>query len=302
MSTVKTRSPLLLALLSAVLTVAGLLGVPTAATAATARSAIFGGGPFYEDGQAVMDTLRKSGFTTVMLWAIHVHANGDFFYNDHLIIANGKYVGDAGWPARLKTLKKAPTSVNRIEVSVGSAGPNDWGVIASLVRSGGTGTGSILYRNFAALKAATGADAINDDDEAQYDVTTTTQVAKMVAAQGYRFTFVPFTNVTFWRSLKSNLGSTVDRVYLQDYAGGTGNNPAQWSRDLGITVDPGLWSRHGAGCTQGDSPASVQSKMRAWKTSAGISGGFMWLYDDIKACTAVGSASAYAKAIKAGVS
>lgn len=39
---------------------------------AAGRSAIYGGGPFYSDGQAVMNTLRASGFTTVVLWSIHV--------------------------------------------------------------------------------------------------------------------------------------------------------------------------------------------------------------------------------------
>ena len=163
MTTVKSRPSRLLVLLIVALSTMGVLGVATPARAAVARSAIYGGGPFYNDGQAVMDTLRSSGFTTVILWSIHVRDNGDLWYNDDLIVSNGSYVGDAGWPARLATLKQAPTSVDRIEISVGSAGPNDWGTIATLVNSGGTGPDSILYRNFSALKAATGADAINDE-------------------------------------------------------------------------------------------------------------------------------------------
>jgi hypothetical protein len=94
----------------------------------------------------------------------------------------------------------------------------------------------------------------------------------------------------------------VDRVYLQAYAGGAGNNPATWNRALGMTVDPGLWSKHGSGCSAGDSPATVQSKMRSWRTSAGITGGFMWLYDDMKKCSAQGTARDYATAIRNGVS
>jgi hypothetical protein len=71
-----------------------------AAVHAAGRSAIFGGGPFYEDGQAVINTLRSSGYTTVILWTIHVHAgSGDLYYNDHLVAAGGRYVGDpAGRP------------------------------------------------------------------------------------------------------------------------------------------------------------------------------------------------------------
>jgi hypothetical protein len=302
MTTMKVRPTWLLVLLALTLSALGVVGIRTPASAAIgSRAAIYGGGPFYEDGQAVIDTLRRSGFTTVMLWAIHLRTNGDLFYNDHLIVSNGRYVGDPAWPGRLRTLRLAPTSVNRIEVSVGSAGPNDWALIASLVKSGGTGPGSILYRNFSALKAATGADAINDDDEAQYDLNTTTSFARMTNSLGFRFTFAPFTNVSFWRSLKGNLGASVDRVYLQAYAGGTGNNPAQWSNDLGMKVDPGLWSKHGSGCSEGDSPASVQSKMKAFHSSAGIVGGFMWLYDDMKACASSGSPAAYASAVRSSV-
>jgi len=288
------------AALAVVLVALGLAGVPAHASPAR-RSAVYGGGPFYKDGQAVMDTLRASGFTTVILWAIHLRPNGDLWYNDDLVVSRGKYVGDPGWPARLATLKKAPTSVNRIEVSVGSAGPNDWGYITDLVNSGGTGPSSILYRNFKALKEATGADALNDDDEQEYDLKTSTAFGKMTASLGYRFTFAPYTHASFWKSLKANLGATMDRVYLQGYAGGSGNNPATWKNDLGMSIDPGLWSRHGTNCAQGDSPASVRSRMSAWHRSAGIVGGFMWLYDDMKKCASQGSPAAYAAAINQGI-
>lgn len=68
-----------------------------------------------------------------------------------------------------------------------------------------------------------------------------------------------------------------------------------------MTMDPGLWSKHGSGCSAGDSPATVESKMRSWHGS-GITGGFMWLYDDMKKCSAQGTAAAYARAIRNGVS
>ncbi|RSN45818.1 lysyl endopeptidase [Amycolatopsis sp. WAC 04197] len=266
--------------------------------AAAGRSAIYGGGPFYQDGQGVMDVLRSSGFTTVILWSIHVHDNGDLYYNDHLVVKDGQYVGDAGWPARLRTLKQAPTSVDRIEISVGAWGTPDWEAIDNLITRDGTGSGTVLYRNFLALKNATGADAINNDDEAHYDVDSTVTFARMANAMGYRnFTLAPYTAVSYWQGVKNGLGGLVDRVYLQAYAGGSGNDPATWTRSLGMPVDPGLWSKNGSGCTAGDSPAQVESKMRAWKSSAGIPGGFMWLYDDIKKCSAQGTAADYARAI-----
>ncbi|HKN54124.1 MAG TPA: carbohydrate-binding protein [Amycolatopsis sp.] len=269
-----------------------------AAPAAAGRSAVYGGGPFYDGGQAVMDDLRSSGFTTVILWSIHVHENGDLFYNDTLIVSNGQYVGDAGWSSRLKTLKQAPTSVNRIEVSIGAWGVADWQNIDTLMAQQGTGTGSILYRNFLALRNVTGADAVNDDDESHYDVNSTVTFGKLANTIGYaHFTFAPYTFESFWQGVKNGLGSLVDRVYLQDYAGGTGNDPGHWSQVLGMPVDPGLWSKNGSGCSSGDSPAQVEAQMRAWHTSAGIPGGFMWLYDDIRACSAQGTAADYARAI-----
>jgi len=245
-----------------------------------------------------MNTLRSSGFTTVVLWTIHVHPNGNLVFNDIPVVSNGQYIGDPGWPARLATLKQAPTSVNRIEIGIGSWGVDDWGTIHSLINSQGTGTGSILYRNFRALLTATGADAINDDDESHYDVASTVSFARMAISMGYKnFALAPYTNSGFWTSVKSNLGSAVDRVYLQAYAGGTGNNPASWSQALGMTVDPGLWSRNGSGCSAGDSPGTVQSKMTSWRNSAGIQGGFMWLFDDIQRCSSQGTAADYAAAI-----
>jgi hypothetical protein len=272
-----------------------------AAPDAAARSAVFGGGPFYSGGTSVMNTLRSSGFTTVMLWSIHVHSNGDLYLNDQFIVSNGAYVGNSAWPGQLATLKQAPTSVDRIEVSVGSWGVADFETIRDLINAQGTGPGSILYRNFQALKNATGADAADFDDESAYDVTATTQFASMLVGLGYKITLCPYTNSSFWASVKSNLGSNVDRIYLQVYAGGAGNSPSSWSSALGMTVDPGVWSKHGSGCTAGDSPSSVQTKMTSWKSSPGITGGFMWLYDDMQACSSQGTPAQYAAAINTAV-
>jgi hypothetical protein len=275
---------------------------PAQTLAGSAWSGIYGGGPFYQGGQGVMDDLRKSGFTTVMLWSVHVHSDGDLYYNDKLIVSGGQYVGDSGWPGRLRSLKQSPTSVNRIEVSVGSWGAGDWDSIRSLITSQGTGSGSILYRNFQALQQATGADAVNDDDESTYDTNSTVAFARMALGIGFRsFTIAPYTNSGFWRGVRNNLGASLDRAYLQVYAGGAGNDPASWNNALGMTVAPGMWSRNGSGCGSGDNPASVQRQMSAWRNSAGIQGGWMWLYDDIQSCSSQGTARDYANAINSAL-
>jgi Concanavalin A-like lectin/glucanases superfamily/Viral BACON domain len=265
-----------------------------------ASSTIFGGGPFYSGGTSAMNTLRASGYTTVMLWCIHVDANtGNLIYNDQLVVSNGVYVGNAAWPSQLATLKTAPTSVNRIEVSVSSWGVNDFQAIQTLMNTYGTNTTSILYRNFAALKTATGADAIDYDDETLYDVTTAVKFGQMLSSIGYKVTLCPFTNPNFWQSVYNQLGTgIVDAVYLQCYDGGAGNNPATWNGYFsGLKVQPGMWCKHGGGCADGNSSADVLNQMTAWRASAGITGGFMWLYDDMLSCTSGGVASDYAKAI-----
>lgn len=284
-----------------------LLGALGMSAPAFSDSAIYGGGPFYSGGTTVMNDLRSSGFTTVMLWSIHVGTNGDLNLNDEKLIAGGQFIGtNASWSNQLKTLKQAPTSVNRIEVSIGAGGTTDFESIKALVNGTGAGSGtgpnSILYKNFARLKALTGADAANFDDESAYDVASATAFGKMLVGLGYKITFAPYTYQSFWSSLKTNLGDNVDRVYLQDYDGGAGNDPAQWSTALGILVQPGLWSRHGTNCASGDDPTSVHTRMAAWKRSAAIPGGFMWLYDDIRKCSAPGRTTAdYANAINSAV-
>ena len=266
---------------------------------ASADSAIYGGGPFYHGGQPVMDDLRASGFTTVILFGVHVQTNGDLHFNNDPIISNGTYIGDPGWPARLATLKTAPTSVTRIEASVGGWGTGDFQNIKNLIAAQGTGPTSVLYKNFQTLKQVTGADAIDFDDESTYDLGSSTAFGNMLWGLGYSITLAPYTNMTYWKSLADNLAGKVDGIHLQVYDGGSGNNPATWSTTLGMAVDPGVWSKHGSGCTAGDSPATVQSKMTNWKNSAGIVGGFIWLYDDIQACWSQGTTAQYAGAINA---
>jgi hypothetical protein len=273
---------------------------------ADARSAVFGGGPFYSGGTTVMNNLKASGFHTVVLWSIHVRSNGDLWLNDQFVASGGSYVGSSAWPGQLATLKQAPTSVNRIEVSVGSFGVDDFQQIKNLIAAQGTGSGSILFRNFQALRSATGADAVDFDDESLYDVTTTVRFGVMLADLGYRVTLCPYTNATFWASVRSQIDSqragAVDRVYLQVYAGGASNNPASWNTAFGgFKVDPGLWCRHGASCTEGDTPGVVQSKMTSFKGTAGVVGGFMWLYDDMQKCSSQGTPAQYAAAINAAL-
>lgn len=199
----------------------------------------------------------------------------------------------------MRALKQAPTSVERIEVSVGSADVRDWENIRDLLKQ--SGTREVLRKNFAKLQEITGADAVNDDDESCYDADATVEFARLAHEIGYRhFTLAPYTRADHWKAVKDRLGSLVDRVYLQVYDGGSANNPKAWTKTLGMPVDPGLWCRHGSACGQGDSPSDMKTKLNAWRISAKISGGFVWLYDDIIKCSAASrTAKDYAQAVNA---
>jgi hypothetical protein len=257
-------------------------------------------GSFYSDTAAsTMSDLRQSGFTTVLIWSIHIDTSGDLSLNDDRIVSEESYIGYPSWPGLLATLKNAPTSVNRIEISIGAWGTTDFQDVKRLIDSQGIDSTSILYRNFRALKIATGADAADFDDEDLYDSTTTVAFGDLLASLGYKISLCPYRDVSYWQAVKSKLGSKVDAVWLQCYAGGAGNDPAKWSNALGITVYPGLWSNHGSDCSEGDNPSQVQTQFAIWKATSRISGGFMWHYDDIRHCGP--STAAYASAIKSGL-
>jgi hypothetical protein len=149
-----------------------------------AASVIFGREELFTLNSGNISALKNSGFTTVILFVVDVAANGDLNYNgDHLIITNGTYIGDSGWPSRLAALRTAPTSIMRIEVCTGGAGAQSWNNIKNLIASQGTGPGSILYRNFQTLKNTLGIDAICNDDEAAFDASSAAVFNNMITAR-----------------------------------------------------------------------------------------------------------------------
>ena len=263
---------------------------------------VLGGGPLYTRTAEVTAQLRAAGFTTVMLWTLHISANGDLIFNDIPLIHAGQYIGDPSWPKLIAGLKTPPSSIDRLEFAVGSGGgPNDFSQLQKLIASSGTGAGSILRQNFLALKMTLpDLAAIDFDDESLYDVDTTTAFTAMLADLGLHVTLCPYTAQDFWHTVyqtanAANAG-TIDRVYLQAYDGGTGNTPSAWNALFpDLQVDVGLWSRHGDGCADGDDPSSVKAKLAPWR--AAIAGGWLWLLDDMLACSSTYTLKDYAAAL-----
>ncbi len=275
------------------------LGVSAAAASAqTGYTGIFGGGPLYINATNNINEIKNSGFTEVIVWNIEVKTNGDLNFNGEFpLVSNGVYIGGQTHPdfaGNMALLKQG--TVRRVTFSIGSSNVGDWQDVTALVNAQGTGMDSILYKNFAALKAAIPAlDALDFDDENSYDTPTTIAFGVMVGGLGYHVNPDPYTNSSYWINVVSQINAqlpgTVDGVHLQAYAGGAGNNPCVGWNFGGVPVWPGLWDRD-------DSPAQVQSIMSGWNNQCGINGGFMWLYDDF---VGNGLAAQYATSINNAV-
>jgi hypothetical protein len=261
------------------------------ASVVAANSGIYGGGPFYNNAGNNITEIKNSGFGEVVVWNIFVNANGDLNFNgEFLLCSNGSYVGNSthsDFASNMALLKQG--TVKRITFCVGSSVVGVFQNIQSLVNSQGTGSGSILYRNFQALKAAIPAlDAIDLDDENCFDQSSMVSFSVMLGNLGYKVSLCPYNNSSFWTAVASQVNSqrsgTIDLVHLQCYDGGAGNSPCSW--DFGsIPVYPGVWDSV-------DSTSGIQEKMTSWKNTCNISGGFVWLYDDF-----VGNAASYAGAV-----
>ncbi|NUT46089.1 MAG: lysyl endopeptidase [Saccharothrix sp.] len=257
--------------------------------------------PLDGDDQAIK-RMRDSGFTTFIVWDLHVHGNGDLYYNDTKVVSDGVYVGPAGWWRGLMELTRQPTSVTRVEFAIGEAGSADWQSIDELMK---TEAGKRELRsNFATLLTTTKVDVINNDDESHYDVDSTVAFAKLLQGVGYRsFAITPYQDMAYWKEVIDRLGPLVDRVYLQMYDGGATNNLKEWAVYLGRPIDPGMRTHsYAPSCTQGDGPDRIREQMAAWNTPRGtVPGGFLFAYDDMVDCEDHGNAhtpvSDYAKAV-----
>lgn len=248
-----------------------------------AQSGIYAGGPVYKNRSYSINELRRSGYTYVVVWTIHIDASGNFNFNAEFpLVQNGAYIGANSYPNfanDIALLKSAPTTINRVEFCLSAWGGATFTNVKNLIASQGTGSTSILYRNFQALKNTfPSVDAIGFDDESTFDASSATAFAVMLGNLGFKVSLCPYNNRTFWTTVATNTNNqrpgTIDRVDLQCYAGGAGNSPCNWSFGS-VPVYAGLWDAE-------KTTSQVQSQLTTWKNSCSsiLKGGFMWLYDD----------------------
>ena len=238
---------------------------------------VYVGGHIRRERPGTIEKLRNSGFTYIILFNINVEPDGTLTTDGETVCKDGKYVFGNTQPnyvSDIKKLKQAPTTISRIEICIGGWGNESFSRIKELINSHGVGSGTILYKNFKALKnAIPEIDAVNNDDEHCYDVATAVKFHQMMYELGYKTTIAPYMNRSFWENLVSQLGDRCDRVLIQCYDGGAGNNPSDWH--LGNrAVHAGRMNYQ-----EGGVDACV-AQMESWKKNNGVSGGFIWLYND----------------------
>jgi hypothetical protein len=273
-----------------------------AAAAQTGYVGILGGGPVYKHIPINISELKKSGFNELIVWSVEVGSTGDLNLNGEFPLTSaGAYIGNQTYPDFPKDLAKIKQlHVTRVTLSIGSSNFGDWEDIKSLVDSQGTGKDSILYKDFAALMAALPVDAIDFDDENSYDAPSTTKFAVMLGKLGYKVTMNPYTNSSYWTSVVSQINTkrpgTVDGIHLQTFAGGDGNNPCSGWNFGGVPVYPGISDQTSAPPFL--TPAQTQAAMRNWHAQCGVTGGWVWIFDQIAGTDQV---KKYAQAIISGV-
>jgi hypothetical protein len=272
---------------------AGTAGAQTGLRRAEAASAAqagyvgtLGGGPVYKHVAVNIKELKNSGFNELIVWSVEVNSSGDLNLNGEFpITSGGVYIGDQTWPdfpADLRKIKNG--AVTRVTLSIGSSNYGDWENIKALVEAQGTGRNSILYKDFKALKKALPLDAIDFDDENSYDSSSTIAFAEMLGKLGYHVTMNPYTNASYWTGVVSQINTalpgTVDGIHLQTFAGGEGNSPcaAEWNFGS-VAVYPGLSDQTSA--PPYETPAQAKATLAAWHKQCGITGGWLWIFDQI---------------------
>lgn len=258
-------------------------------------TAVFGGGPFVTGlvgRTGYLDKIRNSGYDTVIVWSVHVHDDGSLWLNDVEVARDGEIVANKRYTETWNQIKGGDSTVNRVELSIGAWGCKDFENIGTLMARDGTGSDTVLYKNFKALIDAYDADAVNFDDESCYDVDILSDFGKMCEDMGVKVTLCPYTMMDMWMKVKENLGDNVDRVYVQCYDGGAGNvsQLSTWKRAFGMDVIPGLWASKTDISTTENFLASNKKY---------ITGCFFWLFDEMATMTSPRSFEDYGAVVNA---
>lgn len=245
---------------------------------------------------ATIGELQQSGFTTAILGLFHIGRDtnisppqilGDLYFNDTLVMSQGRYVGHATWPATVAGLIGG--SVTTVCASVGGGGPVfDFTTVENIYNANGNAfVKTNLMANFAALRELFPSVSIIDIDcEDNQNQASLVAFCQMLADMGFGITFCPYSAKPFWaqslNALNAACPGAVRWWNLQCYDGGGGNQPADWAAAIaeynpGFATDGFLL----AGDWTSDSPGAVQALMASFDGVASLGGGFIWTLDDM---------------------
>lgn len=245
-------------------------------------SSVYVGGHIRRERPGTITKLRNSGFQTVILFNVHVDTDGTLMTDGETICKDGVYVFNKTQPNYvndIKNLKKEPTGVERIEICIGGWGNDSYKHIKDLIDRDGTGEETILYRNFKALHdMIPEIDAVNNDQEQDYDANNTIKFHKMMHSLGWKTTIAPYTNKSFWQTVATGLKRYgLDRILIQCYDGGAGN--VNYARDWHLLSDVPL---HAGLLHYGNdwNMNTNRSMFEMWRDQHEVTGGFVWVYND----------------------
>lgn len=276
-----------------------------------------GGNPYegtkpYDGSQAdkLFTQIANATYTTVVIWAAHIDSAGNIKINDSDVVVDGSFQSAAeAWAGQVASLKLAKgTSVTRLELSIGG---DDYSFanIKSLMAQYGKGSNNPLYKGLSILQTKLGLDAVNYDDETEYDASSSKKLAEMCIDLKMKVSICVLGNQTYWVDLVNHVNTdspgALDAVYLMTYAG---TDPVTWNGYMSPTkliVSPGLWACHyeadSTTCTTSTSAAEVQTQIAAWKAQTSLDGGWMFCGTDMLHCPSGGTVAEYASAICKGL-
>jgi hypothetical protein len=235
------------------------------------RIAIYGNGLFNDTTPPYEEQLQQmqaSSFTTVVLWALHVHDDGDFYFNDTRAVSGGQWLLGDTMPQLLTQLRDA-SQVTEVVMSIGPFASDFEAIVANPASANA---------NFTTLASTLSLDAIDFDYEGGDSTTTIVEITEMVDALGLGVTYCPYTDEELWLAclaqVYQDLGRQPVRWYnLQCYDGGAGNDPVEWAQSianygqpLGIDdpaafVLPGYWVKNnGPKPWYGKCPSELESQ------------------------------------------
>jgi|KBSSwiStaDraftv2_1062776.scaffolds.fasta_scaffold250487_2 hypothetical protein len=278
-----------------------------------------GGDPYigtqpYQGSQAqqLFSLITTAGYTTVVIWAAHIDGSGNIKINDSLVILNGSFQSAAqDWATQVAALKTAKgTKITRLELSIGGD-QTSFANIKSLMTKYGTGSNNPLYKGLSILQSKLGLDAVNYDDETEFDLPSSEGLASICVDLNMKVSACAIGgSQDYWVNLitavnKAKPGAA-DAVYIMTYGGA---DPVAWNgymKSTGLVVAPGLWACHydapgSTNCTSSTNASQVETQIAAWKKQTSLDGGWMFCGTDMQHCPIGGTVAEYASAICNGL-